>query len=130
MLAKACRSRRQLIPRNQIPIAGIAMLKQLLLYFTVTFVLEEVAFRGALDSYTYQPNSWTRARPLSLAFRNFRVGSIGYLARALISHWSGGSIRSCAPGADHCPYFDRRAAFFLLESQRHIGFASWRAYSN
>ena len=31
------------------------MLKQFLLYFTVTFVLEEVAFRGALDSYTYQP---------------------------------------------------------------------------
>ena len=31
------------------------MLKQLLVNFTVTFVLEEVAFRGALDSYMYQP---------------------------------------------------------------------------
>ena len=107
------------------------MFKQFLLYFTVTFVLEEVAFRGALDLvHVSASNSWTRARPLSLAFRNFRVGSIGYLARALISHWSGGSIRSCGPGADHCPYFDRRAAFFLLESQRHISFASCRACCN
>jgi membrane protease YdiL (CAAX protease family) len=31
------------------------LLKQFLLYFTVTFVLEEVAFRGALDSHIYQP---------------------------------------------------------------------------
>ena len=30
------------------------LLKQFLLYFTVTFVLEEVAFRGALDSHIYQ----------------------------------------------------------------------------
>ena len=31
------------------------LLKQFLLYFTVTFVLEEVAFRGVLDSHLYQP---------------------------------------------------------------------------
>ena len=31
------------------------LLKQFLLYFTVTFVLEEVAFRGVLDSHIYQP---------------------------------------------------------------------------
>src|SRR5262249_56649064 len=31
------------------------LLKQFLLYFAVTFVLEEVAFRGALDSHIYQP---------------------------------------------------------------------------
>ena len=29
------------------------LLKQFLLYFAVTFVLEEVAFRGALDSHFY-----------------------------------------------------------------------------
>jgi Type II CAAX prenyl endopeptidase Rce1-like len=32
-----------------------SLLKQFLLYFTVTFVLEEVVFRGALDSHIYQP---------------------------------------------------------------------------
>jgi membrane protease YdiL (CAAX protease family) len=31
------------------------LLKQFLLYFAVTFMLEEVAFRGALDSHIYQP---------------------------------------------------------------------------
>jgi membrane protease YdiL (CAAX protease family) len=31
------------------------LLKQFLLYFAVTFVLEEVVFRGALDSHLYQP---------------------------------------------------------------------------
>ncbi len=30
------------------------LLKQFLLYFAVTFVLEEVVFRGALDSHVYQ----------------------------------------------------------------------------
>ncbi len=107
------------------------LLKQFLLYFTVTFVLEEVAFRGALDSHIYQlPTNRTTARWLSLAFRNFRVGSMGHLAPTPSSHWRRGSIRSCDPRADHCPYFDRRAAFFLLESQRHISFASCRACSN
>jgi membrane protease YdiL (CAAX protease family) len=33
------------------------LLKQFLLYFVVSFVLEEVAFRGALDSHIYQPRS-------------------------------------------------------------------------
>src|ERR1044072_3960598 len=31
------------------------VLKQFLLYFAVSFALEEVAFRGALDSHVYQP---------------------------------------------------------------------------
>jgi membrane protease YdiL (CAAX protease family) len=35
----------------------VFLLKQFLLYFTVSFVLEEVAFRGALDSHVYQPRS-------------------------------------------------------------------------
>jgi hypothetical protein len=33
------------------------LLKQFLLYFAVSFALEEVAFRGALDSHIYQPRS-------------------------------------------------------------------------
>lgn len=33
------------------------LLKQFLLYFVVSFALEEVAFRGALDSHLYQPPS-------------------------------------------------------------------------
>ncbi len=33
------------------------LLKQFLLYFTVCFVLEEVVFRGALDSHVYRPRS-------------------------------------------------------------------------
>jgi hypothetical protein len=33
------------------------LLKQFLLYFVVSFALEEVAFRGALDSHVYQPKS-------------------------------------------------------------------------
>jgi membrane protease YdiL (CAAX protease family) len=33
------------------------VLKQFLLYFVVSFVLEEVAFRGALDSHIYQPRN-------------------------------------------------------------------------
>src|ERR1017187_4205682 len=33
------------------------LLKQFLLYFAVSFALEEVAFRGALDSHVYQPRS-------------------------------------------------------------------------
>ena len=35
----------------------VFLLKQFLLYFTVSFALEEVAFRGALDSHVYQPQS-------------------------------------------------------------------------
>jgi membrane protease YdiL (CAAX protease family) len=35
----------------------VFLLKQFLLYFTVSFALEEVAFRGALDSHVYQPRS-------------------------------------------------------------------------
>jgi hypothetical protein len=107
------------------------LLKQFLLYFVVTFVLEEVAFRGALDSHIYQPvtDGEQRGR-LSFAFRNFRVGSMGYLAPTVSSRWWRGSIRSCDPRADHCPYFDQRAAFFLLESQWHISFASCRACPN
>ena len=39
-----------------VPLSKLSLLlKQFLLYFTVTFVLEEVAFRGALDSHIYQP---------------------------------------------------------------------------
>lgn len=34
-----------------------SLLKQFLLYFAVTFILEEVAFRGALDSHIYQPRT-------------------------------------------------------------------------
>jgi membrane protease YdiL (CAAX protease family) len=38
-----------------VPLSKLSLLlKQFLLYFTVTFVLEEVAFRGALDSHIYQ----------------------------------------------------------------------------
>lgn len=33
------------------------LLKQFLLYFAVSFALEEVVFRGALDSHVYQPQS-------------------------------------------------------------------------
>jgi membrane protease YdiL (CAAX protease family) len=33
------------------------LLKQFLLYFVVSFVLEEVAFRSALDSHIYQPRT-------------------------------------------------------------------------
>ena len=115
-----------------VPLSKLSLLlKQFLLYFTVTFVLEEVAFRGALDSHIYQPPTDGQQRGrLALAFRNFRVGSMGYLASTITSHWRRGSICSCDPRADHCPYFDRRAAFFLLESQRHISFASCRACSN
>ena len=47
------------------------MLKQLLLYFTVTFVLEEVAFRGALDSYTYQPQLMDKSTAAQLGFPQF-----------------------------------------------------------
>jgi hypothetical protein len=35
----------------------VFLLKQFSLYFTVSFALEEVAFRGALDSHVYQPQS-------------------------------------------------------------------------
>jgi hypothetical protein len=35
----------------------VFLLKQFLLYFAVSFALEEVAFRGALDSHVYQPRS-------------------------------------------------------------------------
>ena len=39
-----------------VPLSKLSLLlKQFLLYFTVTFVLEDVAFRGALDSHIYQP---------------------------------------------------------------------------
>jgi membrane protease YdiL (CAAX protease family) len=41
------------MPLSKLPL----LLKQFLLYFAVTFVLEEVAFRGALDSHIYQPRS-------------------------------------------------------------------------
>ncbi len=34
-----------------------SLLKQFLLYFAVSFALEEVVFRGALDSHLYQPRS-------------------------------------------------------------------------
>jgi membrane protease YdiL (CAAX protease family) len=37
------------------------LLKQFLLYFAVSFALEEVAFRGALDSHVYQTQSNGRA---------------------------------------------------------------------
>jgi membrane protease YdiL (CAAX protease family) len=41
-----------------VPLAKLSWsLKQFLLYFAVTFVLEEVAFRGALDSHIYQPQT-------------------------------------------------------------------------
>ena len=39
------------VPLPKVPL----LLKQFLLYFTVTLVLEEVAFRGAIDSHIYQP---------------------------------------------------------------------------
>jgi hypothetical protein len=35
----------------------VFLLRQFLLYFTVCFALEEVAFRGALDSHVYRPRS-------------------------------------------------------------------------
>jgi membrane protease YdiL (CAAX protease family) len=35
----------------------VFLLKQFLLYFAVSFALEEVAFRGALDSHVYRPRS-------------------------------------------------------------------------
>ena len=35
----------------------VVLLKQFLLYFTVCFALEEVVFRGALDSHVYRPRS-------------------------------------------------------------------------
>ena len=35
----------------------VFMVKQFLLYFTVCFAVEEVVFRGALDSHVYQPRS-------------------------------------------------------------------------
>jgi membrane protease YdiL (CAAX protease family) len=39
-----------------VPLPKVSLLlKQFLLYFAVTFVLEEVAFRGALDSHIYKP---------------------------------------------------------------------------
>lgn len=39
-----------------VPLSKLSLLlKQFLLYFAVSFVLEEVAFRGALDSHIYQP---------------------------------------------------------------------------
>ena len=43
-------------PSAGVPLSKLSLLlKQFLRYFTVTFVLEEVAFRGALDSHIYQP---------------------------------------------------------------------------
>jgi membrane protease YdiL (CAAX protease family) len=41
------------VPLSKLPL----LLKQFLLYFAVSFVLEEVAFRGALDSHIYQPRT-------------------------------------------------------------------------
>lgn len=41
-----------------VPLSKLFLLfKQFFLYFAVSFVLEEVAFRGALDSHVYQPRS-------------------------------------------------------------------------
>jgi membrane protease YdiL (CAAX protease family) len=40
------------------------LLKQFLLYFPVLFALEEVAFRGALDSHVYRPRSDDQANGL------------------------------------------------------------------
>jgi membrane protease YdiL (CAAX protease family) len=46
-----------------VPLSKLSLLlKQFLLYFAVTFVLEEVAFRGALDSHLYQPPTDGRGR--------------------------------------------------------------------
>ena len=39
----------------------VFLLKQFLLYFAVSFALEEVVFRGCLDSHVYQPRSDGRA---------------------------------------------------------------------
>jgi membrane protease YdiL (CAAX protease family) len=41
-----------------VPLSKLSFLfKQFLLYFSVSFVLEEVAFRGCLDSHVYQPRT-------------------------------------------------------------------------
>jgi membrane protease YdiL (CAAX protease family) len=41
------------VPLSRLPF----LLKQFLLYFPALFVIEEVAFRGALDSHVYQPRT-------------------------------------------------------------------------
>jgi hypothetical protein len=114
-----------------VPLSKLSLLlKQFLLYFTLTFVLKGVAFRGALDSHIYQFRLTDNGAAAQPGFPQFSCRRYGALASTPTSHWRRGSIRSCDPRADHCPYFDRRAAFFLLESQRHISFASCRACSN
>jgi membrane protease YdiL (CAAX protease family) len=52
MAASALASRHDIgVPLSKL----FLLLKQFLLYFSVSLVLEEVAFRGALDSHLYQP---------------------------------------------------------------------------
>ncbi len=54
------------LANDKSPIVGparmLTMLKEFLLFFTVCFVLEEVVFRGAIDSRVYEPSGKTEDR--------------------------------------------------------------------
>ncbi len=68
------------LARQRSPIIGsagaISMLKSFALFFPVCFVLEEVAFRGAIDSHLYQPSVEAQKRSawISAFFVSFLWG--------------------------------------------------------
>ena len=73
MAATALASRHDLgVPLSKL----FLLLKQFLLYFSVSFVLEEVAFRGALDSHLYQPPTDGRRRSSSAWFSAIFVSAL------------------------------------------------------
>jgi CAAX prenyl protease-like protein len=114
------------VPLSKLPF----LVKQFLLYFAVSFVLEEVVFRGAIDSHIHQPktdgqadgSAWLSAIFVSALWGSWHLPTLPHSQRA--SFCSGDS------GDGHCSYVDRSAAFFLLAIQRHISFSSGRARFN
>ena len=104
------------------------LLKQFLLYFVVSFALEEVAFRGALDSHLYQPgnNRQSTGSPWLSAIFVCSLGSLAFAGRPDLDRTA---ICSGHSSSDHCSHLGRSAAFLLLASQWHFSLASSGPFS-
>ena len=103
------------------PLPKLAFLvKQFLLYFTVCFAVEEVVFRGALDSHVYQPRSDGQASGSPWLSAIFVSALLGDLAFAYSSRFQRIGICRGDPICDRCSHFIRSASFLLLASERYV----------
>jgi membrane protease YdiL (CAAX protease family) len=102
----------------------VFLLKQFLLYFTVSFALEEVAFRGALDSHVYQSRSDGQASGSPWLSAIFVSALWGIWHLPAVPTPNAPAFAAAGPTSDYCSHSSWSASFLLLASQRYVSFAS------